>query len=221
MNIDVTKGKLIIFEGIDGTGKGTLVEMTDQALQAAGVDHLVVKFPGQTALGKRIREIAFIDPATNTKTMAPEVFNALMLADCIQTIETVLLPALKRGAIVVCDRSPYSQMAYTATRSMNDSIRNAFEHLVIRKVNPDCMFLLLGTASHLLDRANKRTTENHQQGKAWNKVEDQRQIQNAYLKLLAPYPVTEFIDTDISTPAEIFEKELWPVVNRIISDIRS
>lgn len=102
-------GVFIVFEGGDGVGKTTQVDLLCAWLADAG--HQVVKTfePGDSPVGAMIRRIV-LDPATGE--MSPRAEALLYAADKAQHIFSVVRPALQRGAVVVCDRYVDSMLAY-------------------------------------------------------------------------------------------------------------
>ena len=102
-------GAFIVFEGGDGVGKTTQVNLLCSSLANAG--HEVVKTfePGDTTVGAMIRQIV-LDPATGD--MSPRAEALLYAADKAQHVFAVVRPALQRGAVVVCDRYVDSMLAY-------------------------------------------------------------------------------------------------------------
>jgi len=103
------KGKFITFEGPEGSGKSTQLEMLRLHLVKKGYDCLCTREPGGTRVGQLIREIVLDARQKNIADRA-ELF--LMLADRAQHTEKVILPALEEGRIVLCDRYNDSTMAY-------------------------------------------------------------------------------------------------------------
>jgi dTMP kinase len=107
--VSTAGGIFIVFEGGDGVGKTTQVELLCAWLADAG--HEVVKTfePGDSTVGAMIRHIV-LDPATGE--MSPRAEALLYAADKAQHIFSVVGPALRRGAVVVCDRYVDSMLAY-------------------------------------------------------------------------------------------------------------
>ncbi len=101
-------GLLIVFEGVDGSGKSTQLRLLAARLSGAGIPHAVTKEPGGTALGAKLREL-LLDPAL---PLDPEAQLFLFLADRVQHRKEVLRPALDRGLIVLSDRLSDATMAY-------------------------------------------------------------------------------------------------------------
>ena len=97
------KGWFIVFEGGEGTGKTTQAKMLAERLQHEGRDVLLTKQPGgDDGICCRIREILL--DRTYLSTFFPVTELLLYLADKAQHIQSVIMPALKQGKIVVCDR---------------------------------------------------------------------------------------------------------------------
>jgi dTMP kinase len=107
--VSTAGGVFIVFEGGDGVGKTTQVDLLCGWLADAG--HEVVKTfePGDSTVGAMIRQIV-LDPATGE--MSPRAEALLYAADKAQHVFSVVRPALQRGAVVVCDRYVDSMLAY-------------------------------------------------------------------------------------------------------------
>jgi len=103
------KGKLITFEGPEGSGKSTQMAMLHSYLVSKGYDCLSTREPGGTRMGKLIRGIV-LDADQKEIVDRAELF--LILADRAQHTAEVILPALEEGKIVLCDRYNDSTMAY-------------------------------------------------------------------------------------------------------------
>ena len=102
-------GVFVVFEGGDGVGKTTQVDLLCSWLANAGREVLRTFEPGDTTVGAMIRRIV-LDPATGE--MSPRAETLLYAADKAQHIFSVVRPALQRGAVVVCDRYVDSMLAY-------------------------------------------------------------------------------------------------------------
>ena len=98
----------ISFEGIEGSGKSTLMAAVERALRAEGHEVVVTREPGGTPAGDAVRRI-FLQPNLSihplTETLLINASRAQLLADVIR-------PALPRGAVVLCDRYVHSTLAY-------------------------------------------------------------------------------------------------------------
>lgn len=98
----------ITFEGADGCGKTTQIELLNKYLQQQGFKTLVTREPGAKGLGEKLREILL----NYDGEVSPNCESFLFLADRAQHVDCVIKPALKDGVIVLCDRHTDSTVAY-------------------------------------------------------------------------------------------------------------
>jgi len=100
------RGKLITFEGIDGSGKTTMLRHVAHQLQRLGIPHVVTREPGGTDLGVAIRDLVL----AHEMTPLAELF--LYAADRAEHVARVIRPALVAGRIVLSDRYADATLAY-------------------------------------------------------------------------------------------------------------
>ena len=103
----MTSGCFIVFEGGDGAGKSTQVALLREALERAGREVTVTRQPGGTPLGQQIRDLVL-----HGDHVAPRAEALLFAADKAHHVETLVRPALQRGAVVISDRYTDSSVAY-------------------------------------------------------------------------------------------------------------
>lgn len=103
------QGLFITFEGGEGAGKTTLIEEIFRYLTANGFDVLKTREPGGTSLGEKVRSFVLDFRGEKISSLAEL---SLFLASRAQHVEEVILPALKAGKIVLCDRFNDSSVAY-------------------------------------------------------------------------------------------------------------
>ncbi|GAA2092601.1 hypothetical protein GCM10009841_01650 [Microlunatus panaciterrae] len=103
------QGLFIVFEGGDGVGKSTQADLLCRWLTEAGVECVRTFEPGDSLVGTKIRQIV-LDPATGD--LAPRAEALLYAADKAHHLYELVEPALRRGAVVVCDRYVDSMLAY-------------------------------------------------------------------------------------------------------------
>lgn len=103
------KGCFITFEGIEGSGKSTQMALLAQRLQQKGWDVLTTREPGGTQLGEDIRKL-LLD--TRNHQMAPKTELLLYLASRAQHLQEVIIPALEKDRVVLCDRFSEATLAY-------------------------------------------------------------------------------------------------------------
>jgi dTMP kinase len=106
------KGKLLVFEGPDGTGKSTQATRFKAYLKSRGSDPLHIREPGSTPLGERVREILITPCKDGEADITPEAEMLLYMACRSQLFRTVIRSALEQGRWVILERSYYSTFAY-------------------------------------------------------------------------------------------------------------
>jgi dTMP kinase len=149
-------GKLITFEGLDGCGKSTQLEKATAWLNAQGYSVLKTRQPGGTIIGQQIRRILLNPEHTE---LQPESELLLYLADRIQHLQELILPAKTAGKIVLCDRFHDSTVAYQGYgRGLNlNSIESIVEHC-IKPYAPD-LTILLNISPETVDSRLERRQE--------------------------------------------------------------
>ena len=105
------RGVFITLEGPDGSGKTAQADRLRAAVAAAGREAILVREPGGTAAGERIRAI-LMDRGATAVQLTQRTDALLFLAARSQLVETVIQPALERGAVVISDRYLDSTLAY-------------------------------------------------------------------------------------------------------------
>lgn len=129
-------GRFIVFEGDDGAGKTTVSAAVARRLAEAGIDVVLAREPGGTPAGEAVRAIL-------RERLSPwaEVF-AFLLARA-ELVETVIRPALGRGATVVCDRFEGSTFAYQGyARGLDLEALRAANRVATGGLSPDLNVLL-------------------------------------------------------------------------------
>lgn len=155
------RGKFISFEGIEGCGKSTQVRILVGYLQAHNIPYLKTREPGGTPIAEAIRNI-LLDPAC--REMLPETELLLYNASRCQHTGELILPALKAGKLVVCDRYYDSTYAYQgAARDLDEEIIDTLTQYATFNTVPDLTFLLDLPVEQGLARINERTLDRLEQ----------------------------------------------------------
>jgi dTMP kinase len=154
-------GIFITLEGLDGAGKTTQIKRLAGWLERRGFEPVLVRQPGGTPTGDRIRAI-LLD--SRSCPLAPLAELALMFADRAQAIAEVILPALKSGKIVVCDRFTDSTEAYQGGgREIGSETVLELHRRICGNLQPDLTLLLLPGLETSLARARRRNVRLEEQ----------------------------------------------------------
>jgi dTMP kinase len=101
------RGRFLVLEGVEGSGKSTQARRLGAWLDAAGVPYLVTREPGGTSVGEAVRHVVL-----HGDDLTPRTELLLMLAARATFVEQVVAPALAEGRVVVADRFELSTLAY-------------------------------------------------------------------------------------------------------------
>ncbi|MGQ9534168.1 MAG: dTMP kinase [bacterium] len=168
------RGLFITFEGVEGSGKTTQAQALAEWFDKEGIPYVLVRDPGTTAVGEKIREI-LLDPKN---TIHPKCEVILFLAARSQLVYERILPALQENKIVISDRFFDSTYAYQIYgRGLPERLLTIFNRFASAGLKPDLTFLVD------LDVANGQA-----RGKCIDRMEKQdhsyhKSVRAGYLKL--------------------------------------
>lgn len=141
---------LITFEGIDGCGKSSQAKLIADHLRDQGIEVVLVREPGGAELSEDIRSILL--DAKHKAPISPETELLLFAASRAQLVREVIEPALKRNAVVICDRFTDSTIAYQGYgRGLPLAYIRSVNELATGGIIPEITFLIdvpLETAIH-------------------------------------------------------------------------
>lgn len=130
---------LITFEGVEGSGKTTQVELLSEYLRGKGYNVLKTREPGGTALGEALRRILL----QKDLKVLPLAEVLIFMSVRAQHMEEVIMPALARGAVVLCDRFADATHVYQGYgRGVDFGIISTLNRLVTKGVTPNLTVLL-------------------------------------------------------------------------------
>ncbi len=128
-------GLFVVVEGIDGTGKSTLVSNIYRALRKKGIDTMLTFEPTHGEWGMKLRR-SFMD----SKRAEAEEELSMFMKDRKEHLRDVIIPALQNGRVVLCDRYYFSTIAYQGARGLDpEKIQEENEEFALR---PDICFIL-------------------------------------------------------------------------------
>jgi dTMP kinase len=133
------QGFFFTFEGIDGCGKSTQLELAARALKAKGFDCVVTREPGGTPISTKIRELLL---SPDNKEMCIQTECLLYMAARAQHVREVIAPAVNRGGIVLCDRFEQATFAYQGYgRGLNAEFLREVNRFAADGLTPDLTFI--------------------------------------------------------------------------------
>ena len=174
------KGLFITFEGADGCGKTTQLNLLADCLTNAGYDVLITREPGAKGLGEKIREILL----NYDGDVSDRCESFLFLADRAQHIDMVVNPAINSGRIVLCDRHTDSSVAYQGYgRGLPvDRIKNLNDIAVNGRV-PDLTFIFDIDVETSMSRVGSEKDRMESAG-----IEFFNRVRNGYLQIAKTEP---------------------------------
>jgi dTMP kinase len=199
--------KFVVFEGLDGAGKSTLIEGLKRELEAQKKRVVLSREPGGTPLGDAIRELLLRKGDT---APTPRAELLLYVAGRAQHVETLILPALERGEWVISDRFSASSVAFqSGGRGLPRADIDQLNAYAVHGCEPDlCVLLDLTTAE-----AMKRM-----QGRELDRFESEAQdfherVRQTYLQL-AREQSKKWLVLDAAKPREVLLKELFDFLRK-------
>ena len=179
------KGKFITFEGADGGGKSTQVQLVATWLQQRGYEVVTTREPGGTVLAEKVRELV-LDPALPLNSTSQSL---LYLAARSEHVEKVIRPALETGKIVLCDRFSDSTLVYQGLSLGKElaelTVLQQLCSFATAGLEPDLTLVLDGRPEELAKRRELRgvTDRYEQQG-----LDFQHKLRDGFLTLAKAEP---------------------------------
>jgi dTMP kinase len=192
-------GFFVAFEGVEGSGKGTQIQMAAEHLEREGYDVLLTREPGGTELGERIRTL-LLDPQTGTVDARTEAL--LFAASRAQTVHSVIRPALAEGKVVICDRYIDSSVAYQGWgRGLGEQDVLTLNVWATQGLFPDLVVLLhLEPETGLLRSLEEPDRIEMESGEFHAKVAD------AYLRIAEEHPERFVVVNADEVPERVHER---------------
>jgi dTMP kinase len=198
----MARSLFISFEGPEGAGKTTQVELLRQHLLALGKDVLVTRQPGGEAVGQQLRKIML---ERGQSFVSPRAELLLMMADRAQSVETVIQPQLDRLGVVICDRYADSSVAYQgAGRGLDRQIIDDLNSFATAGLQPDLTFLLDIDPIVGLDRQRTKTKMEMED------ITFHDRVRSAYLELATTFPQRIHV-VDASQPIGVVQSQIQEV----------
>lgn len=193
-------GLFISFEGGDGSGKSTQVELLYECLKESGLSVLKTFEPGSTEFGAILRELVQVDEAFS---LPSKVEALLYAADRGYHVDKVIRPALEAGKIVLTDRYIDSSVAYQGGgRSLGSEEIRSLSGWSTDGLVPDLTFLLDLDDSKMSQRVGEEKDKIESAGEAFHS-----EVRESYLKMADADPRFIIVNAEQSIE-EVFESVL-------------
>jgi len=195
------KGILIVFEGIDGSGKSTQAEILLERLQEEDFDAVYFREPSKGKWGRKIKK-----KALHPDSLSPAEELDLFQKDRRENVEKNLKPALKKKRIVILDRYYYSTIAYQGAKGIDEKlIRRMNEEFV---VEPDLVFIF--------DIDPKKGLERIENRKKKDKLFEREDYLVKVREIFRSFKGEKFVHIDALKSKEEISKEIQEIALPII-----
>ena len=198
-------GLFISFEGIDGCGKSTQADLLRSYLESKGEQVELLREPGGTALSEQIREI-LLNP--NNEKMDPSTESILLSASRAQLTREIIIPALERGNVVICDRYADSTLAYQGYgRGINLEWLEKLNAFATAGLKPDITLLVDLPVDEAFNRMQSKSFDRIEM----EGIEFLDKVRSGYLELTDRFSKRYFMIDGMETIEEISKK----IINKI------
>ena len=210
----MTRLPFITFEGSEGCGKTTQVQLLANRLDAAGIPFLVTREPGGTAIGETIREL--LQYAPQSTGMTPETEVLLFEASRAQLVREIIKPALDRGECVIADR-------FFDSTSVYQGVARKLDKKVVRQLNAFAVGDCVPDITFLLD-VDLETTRTRMKGpRRPDRMEQEsdefyEEVRDGYLELAKWQKDRVVVIKGWESPTDI-EKEIWKILAKRFPDL--
>ena len=199
------RGLFITFEGGDGCGKSTQLELAKKYLEEKGFKTLTTREPGSVGLGQKLREVLLHYDGD----VAPRAEAFLFLADRAQHIAKIVKPAIDNGVIVLCDRHTDSSVAYQGYGRGEDIEQiNMLNNLATQGIKPDLTLLFDVSTEVAQTRVGSEKDRMESAG-----IEFHKKVRQGYLEIAKKEPQRiKVVDSNLSI------EEVFAEVKKIIDE---
>ncbi|ODT64349.1 MAG: dTMP kinase [Phenylobacterium sp. SCN 69-14] len=213
----MTRGRFITFEGGEGAGKSTQVRRLTARLRERGLDVVATREPGGSPGAEAIRDLVLKGEADR---WSPTTETLLMYGARRDHIERTILPALERGAWVICDRFADSTRAYQGgAGGVDPAFISALETYLLADVRPDLTLVFdlpvevgLARAEAFAASAGHAETRFESKGLAFHE-----RLRAAFLAIAAAEPGRCAV-IDAAGDIENVETQVWEAVSGRLQD---
>ncbi len=207
---ETLRGAFIVFEGGDGSGKSTQIRLLRSAVERAGHLAVVTREPGGTRLGEAIRDLLL---ARTLEDMSDRSEALLYAAARAQHVHEVIVPALQRSSVVLCDRYVDSSVVYQgAGRGLGEARVAELNRWATGGLEPDLVVLLDVDPVDGLERAMAESGPDRLESAG---IEFHRLVRSAYRRRADAHP-ERYLLLDASEPVEVLHARIRSRVSSLI-----
>jgi dTMP kinase len=202
------RGVFVVLEGGEGAGKSTLQAALGARVEAAGREAVLTREPGGTAAGEIVRTLLH-------QALTPWAEAFAFFAARSQVVAEVILPALERGAVVLCDRFEASTFAYQGYgRGLDLAALKGVNRLATGGLQPRLtIFLDLEPATGLArKRGEEEAIRTGREALAFH-----QQVRAGYFALAAESAPGAWLVLDGSLPPERVAEDAWSAIEPLLS----
>ena len=201
------KGLFITFEGADGCGKTTQIDLLNKYLQDKNCETIVTLEPGGSDIGKNLRQILL----HHEGYVSPRAELFMYLADRAQHVDAVVVKNVEQGKIVLCDRHIDSLVAYQGYARGGDIEKiNFLNEIATNGYKPDLTFVFDVDSEIAQTRVGKVKDRLEKEG-----LEFHKKVRFGYLELAKKYPDRIKVIDANKTIEEVFE-QVKKIINELV-----
>lgn len=203
------KSRFLVFEGLDGSGKSTLIQNLEMELRLRHATFVVTREPGGTELAEEIRSLLL-----KTGDEAPVAATELLLyaASRAQHVAMKIKPALEKGQWVLCDRFLASSVAFQCfARGLSRANTDWLNQFAIQGTQPDLTILLDLTVDESLERQKGRAAKDRMESEA---VSFHERVRHGYLAQAKENPSSWLVLDARRSPEELKHDVLKELARR-------
>tara|TARA_B100000941_G_C28467984_1_gene534731 strand:+ start:295 stop:918 length:624 start_codon:yes stop_codon:yes gene_type:complete len=199
--------KFIVVEGSEGVGKSTQIKTIKLFLEEHKIEYIVTREPGGTLFGESIRSI-ILDKNNNTDNLTDSL---LFYASRYENYNKIILPALKNGKTVICDRYHYSTLVYQGIVGEDELVKqmhHIFDSIFSKSI--DHIIYLYTDPKESLKRISRRSTTDKFESRG---LEYLNKLDQAYESIFTG--MENVVELNTSRDKEITKKDLIEKLNNI------
>ena len=201
-----TDGILVSFEGSEGCGKSTQIQLLQKIITEHGHEVVITREPGGTAIGEAIRHI--LKHAPESKNMFSETELLLFAACRAQLVREIIQPGLEAGKVILCDRFLDSTTVYQGVaRQISDDPVQMINKFAVGDLMPDMTVVIDVPAEVSIARVKSRKNKMPDRIEAEN-IDFYQRVRAGYLLLAQSFPERFFV-IDGTLPVETISENIW------------